>query len=229
MVSLTFSQNFFEHNVSYSKNYCDLWRIFVSKVTLIALWRYQWRFRRAFSNKMSPYSSNYCDFQRFLLFRNKARNAGRSGKNAGMREISQNAGFPARLWDGWRQCFTVPGSSLQIVTGRWWTLSRITSQGRCPAPKVTVTRRPRWASLAWPSVSTTWRSTAPTTGAILTTLIRSYSRRSWRNNSGGGQVGARRKGGRGKRGGRIRRCWGSPIAGRMEGRKCDTEVHILSV
>ena len=32
---------------------------------------------------MSPYSENYCDFQRFLLFRNKARNAGRSRKNAG--------------------------------------------------------------------------------------------------------------------------------------------------
>ena len=47
------------------------------------------------------YSENYCDFQRFLLFRNKVRNAGRSGKNAGMREISQNAGFPARLRDGW--------------------------------------------------------------------------------------------------------------------------------
>lgn len=47
---------------------------------------------------------NYCDFQRFLLFRNKARNAGRSGKNAGMREISQNAGFPARLRDGWHLC-----------------------------------------------------------------------------------------------------------------------------
>ena len=32
---------------------------------------------------MSPYSDNYCDFQRFLLFRSKARNAGRSRKNAG--------------------------------------------------------------------------------------------------------------------------------------------------
>ena len=42
---------------------------------------------------MSLYSYNYCDFQRFLLFRNKARNAGRSGENAGMREISQNAGL----------------------------------------------------------------------------------------------------------------------------------------
>ena len=32
---------------------------------------------------MAPYSYNYCDFQRFLLFRNKARNAGRSDENAG--------------------------------------------------------------------------------------------------------------------------------------------------
>ena len=31
---------------------------------------------------------------------NKAKNAGRSGKNAGMRERRQNAGFPARLRDG---------------------------------------------------------------------------------------------------------------------------------
>ena len=34
------------------------------------------------------YSENYCNFQRFLLFRNKARNARRSRKNAGMREVS---------------------------------------------------------------------------------------------------------------------------------------------
>ena len=74
------------------------------KVTLIARWRYHWCFRRAFSNKMSPSSWNYCDFQQFLLFRNKARNAGRSGENAGMRQISQNAGFPARLQDGWHLC-----------------------------------------------------------------------------------------------------------------------------
>ena len=54
---------------------------------------------------MSPYSYNYWDFQRFLLFRNKARNAGRSRKNAGMRERSQNAGFPARLREGWHLCY----------------------------------------------------------------------------------------------------------------------------
>ena len=34
---------------------------------------------------MSTYSSNYCDFHRFLLLRNKARNAGRSGKSAGIK------------------------------------------------------------------------------------------------------------------------------------------------
>ena len=46
-------------------SFSDFWRIFESKVTLIARWRY------------------LCDFQRFLSFRNTARNAGRSGKNAG--------------------------------------------------------------------------------------------------------------------------------------------------
>ena len=45
----------------------------------IARWRYHFRFRRALSTKM--YIENYWDFQRFLLFRNKARNAGRSCKN----------------------------------------------------------------------------------------------------------------------------------------------------
>ena len=50
---------------------------------------------------MSPYSENYCDSQQFFLFQNIARNAGRSRKNAGIREISSNAGFPARLRDGW--------------------------------------------------------------------------------------------------------------------------------
>ena len=35
---------------------------------------------------MSPYNENDCDFQRFLLFQNKARNAGRSRKNAGNKQ-----------------------------------------------------------------------------------------------------------------------------------------------
>ncbi len=39
-------------------------------------------------------------FVRQFVSQNKAKNAGRSGKNAGMREIRQNAGFPARLRDG---------------------------------------------------------------------------------------------------------------------------------
>ena len=37
---------------------------------------------------------------RKFVSQNKAKNAGRSRKNAGMREIQQNAGFPARLRDG---------------------------------------------------------------------------------------------------------------------------------
>ena len=44
---------------------------------LIARRRYHLRFRIALSNKMSPFSDNYCDFQRVLLFRNEAGNAGR--------------------------------------------------------------------------------------------------------------------------------------------------------
>ena len=35
-----------------------------------------------------------------ICFSNKAKNAGRSRKNAGMREIHKNAGFPAQLRDG---------------------------------------------------------------------------------------------------------------------------------
>ena len=62
---------------------------------------------------MYPYSNNYYDFQRFFLFRNKARNAGRFRKNAGMREISQSAGFPARLRDGVAH---PGGSNLQLAT-----------------------------------------------------------------------------------------------------------------
>ena len=42
---------------------------------------------------MSPYSENNCDFHRFLLFRNKVRNAGRSRQNVGRREISQKCGI----------------------------------------------------------------------------------------------------------------------------------------
>ena len=39
---------------------------------------------------------------RKCVSQNKAKNAGRSRKNAGMREIHQNAGFPARLHLKWK-------------------------------------------------------------------------------------------------------------------------------
>ena len=89
---MTFSQSFFEKKLCYSEIYCDfaaIFDVFVLGDAIIDV------FVRAFSKKMCLYSSNYCDFQRFLLFRNKARNAGCSLKNAGMREVSQNAGIPA--------------------------------------------------------------------------------------------------------------------------------------
>ena len=91
--------------------------IFESKITLLARWRYHWRVHRAIANIISPYSYNYCDFQRFLLFQNKVINAGRSRKNAGMREISQNAGFPARFRDGWHLWVTtVPYHTTPYIT-----------------------------------------------------------------------------------------------------------------
>ena len=80
----------------------------------ITRWRYHCRFRRALSNKMSPYSERYCDFQRFLLFLNKAGNAGRSRKNAGIREISQNAGYPARLLP--HDCGTVDTNLIHVLS-----------------------------------------------------------------------------------------------------------------
>ena len=49
---------------------------------------------------MSPYSLKLLRFSAIFVIRNKAKNAGRSGENAGMREISQNAGFTERLRDG---------------------------------------------------------------------------------------------------------------------------------
>ena len=111
----TFSQSFFEQNVSPTVKIIAIFDvIFESKVTLTATWFYHWRFRRAFSNKISPYSWNYCDFQRFF-FQNKARNAGRSGENTGMREISQNAGFPARLRDGWHLSMVTQVGSFILV------------------------------------------------------------------------------------------------------------------
>ena len=52
------------------------------------------------AHKMSFWRQKLSQFVRKLVSQNKAKNAGRSWKNAGMREIRQNAGFPARLRDG---------------------------------------------------------------------------------------------------------------------------------
>ena len=76
ILSLTFSQSFFEQNVS---------------VQL----------------KLLRFSA--------ILFQNKARNAGRSGENTGMREISQNAGFTARLRDGWHLSMVTQVGSFILV------------------------------------------------------------------------------------------------------------------
>ena len=43
---------------------------------------------------------NYCEFRRFFSPPKKPKNAGCFGKNAGMRETTKFAGFPARLRDG---------------------------------------------------------------------------------------------------------------------------------
>ena len=49
---------------------------------------------------MSFWRQKISQFVRKFVSQNKAKNVGRSGKNAGMREIRQNAGCPARLRDG---------------------------------------------------------------------------------------------------------------------------------
>ena len=49
------------------------------------------------TKKILSGAKNYPDFQEFFVPQNKA-------KNAGMREIGWNAGFPARLRDGWHLC-----------------------------------------------------------------------------------------------------------------------------
>ena len=76
ILSLTFSQSFFEQNVSEQL-------------------------------KLLRFSA--------IFFQNKARNAGRSGENTGMREICQNAGFPARLRDGWHLSMVTQVGSFILV------------------------------------------------------------------------------------------------------------------
>ena len=53
------------------------------------------------TNKIPFWRQKLSQFVWKFVFQNKAKNSGRSGKNAGMREIRKNAGFPARLQDGW--------------------------------------------------------------------------------------------------------------------------------
>ena len=65
------------------------------------------RFRTASFHKLSPWGRKLSWFSANLIFpRSKAKNAGRFRKNAGMREGRQNAGFPARLRDGWHLCIS---------------------------------------------------------------------------------------------------------------------------
>ena len=56
------------------------------------------------THKVSFWRLKWSQLLRKFVSQNKAKNAGRSRKNAGMREIHQNAGFPARLRDGWHLC-----------------------------------------------------------------------------------------------------------------------------
>ena len=59
------------------------------------------------THKVSFWRLKWSQLLRKFVSQNKAKNAGRSRKNAGMREIHQNAGFPAQLRDGWH-------------LGLWW-------------------------------------------------------------------------------------------------------------
>ena len=53
------------------------------------------------THTISFWRQKLSQFVRKFVSQNKTKNEGRSGENAGMREIHQNAGFPARLRDGW--------------------------------------------------------------------------------------------------------------------------------
>ena len=104
MVSLPFSQNFFEQNVSYSGTCCDFQRCltyFLIKSNCNSLSDAITSVVAELFRTKCPRTAKIIElFITLLLFPNKAKNAGLSGKNAGMREVSQNAGFPARLRDG---------------------------------------------------------------------------------------------------------------------------------
>ena len=95
--------------------FSDFWRIFEEEKILlnsiIAVFAELFRTKWLLSAKINAI------FSYFLLFWNKARNAGCSSKNAGMREISQNAGFPTRLRDGRHLC------THSLVTGETQTVT----------------------------------------------------------------------------------------------------------
>ena len=96
-VSLTFSQSFFEQNVSPTVKIIAIFDvIFESKVTCYVI--LSLTFSQSFFEQNVSVQLKLLRFSA-IFFQNKARNAGRSGENTGMREISQNAGFPARLRD----------------------------------------------------------------------------------------------------------------------------------
>ena len=54
-------------------------------------------------HKVSFWRLKWSQLLRKCVSQNKPKNAGRSQENAGMRKIHQNAGFPARLRDGWHR------------------------------------------------------------------------------------------------------------------------------
>ena len=92
-VSLTFSQSFFEQNVSYSEIiaiFSDFGHIFESKA-ITDVFAELFRTNCLRTANIIAIFSDFCYFEIKPEMRDVL---------AGMREISQNAGFPARLRDG---------------------------------------------------------------------------------------------------------------------------------
>ena len=69
--------------------------------TIFVVQRKSFILKLKFSTKYLFGCKNYCEFRRFFSPPKKPKNAGCFGKNAGMRETTKFAGFPARLRDGW--------------------------------------------------------------------------------------------------------------------------------
>ena len=68
--------------------------------TIFVVQRKSFILKLKFSTKYLFGRKNYCEFRRFFSPPKKPKNAGCFGKNAGMRETTKFAGFPARLRDG---------------------------------------------------------------------------------------------------------------------------------